>query len=439
MKFLNLIHTRVLALVLIFAAVFFLLVQYQYETNIKDLLQETEQTTFNTLSDTMASIFSLNLAFDLKEENRLVIDDYLAKSPQLRAVMLFDRSGNVLFNRGKVDEGVSTERVIKELEDPQNGSIIGRAEFVYVSGAVQKVEEEDSMFAWRFFSVSSAVLVLLIWMLNRVFGPLDRMVDWIEAFDPKKGILEKLPPTKSAEVQTIQNAMFDMMERIGHYTSELDEYSSLLDAKVRMRTEALTRTNALLNKEIAQRKATEEALKAANERLTELSRIDTLTGIANRRFFQEVLQDRWMLSIREQKYISLVICDIDHFKTVNDRYGHMAGDVVIKEVARVLKLEIKRASDLVARYGGEEFAFILFDTDKKSAEELIRKIQDAFAMLPAFPSPAEAVKGVTLSYGICTLLPQPGQNASNCMAAADKAMYRAKETGRNRVVSFDTI
>lgn len=439
MKTFGLIRSRVIALVLIFSALFFMLVQYEYEHNVKHLLLETEGTTYSVLTETMASVLALNLAFGLREENKLAIKNYCDKTPLLAVLALYDEEGKLVASCEKPRGNKHTLNIDKTLSDPQSGQVIGRVNFIFVSNALFEAEKENAAFLWRFLTVSVAVLLLMLWMLDRIFGPLDRTVKWIKAFDPKSSELQAMPRTSSLEIQTIQEAMNDMFKRIRYHTEQLDSFNRLLDMKVRMRTEALSRTNTLLNNEIRQRKATEEALKEANVRLTELSRIDVLTGIANRRFFQETLDDRWGLSLRERKPLSLVICDIDHFKKVNDHYGHLAGDTVLKEVARILMMEIKRGSDMVARYGGEEFAFILFDTEDRIARSLVQRIQQKLAAVETFPPPAEHVGAVTLSFGLCTVVPYRDGNAEHCLAAADKALYRAKEAGRNRLMVTDSL
>jgi diguanylate cyclase (GGDEF)-like protein len=350
-------------------------------------------------------------------------------------VILYDKRGHKLITKQSAVKAASSIRLVKTLVDPQRSLKIGKAEFVFVNRVVQQAEKEQQAFVLRFIIASGLLLLLLLFMLTRAFKPLDTLMEWIRNFDPKVDDISSMPDADCKEARTIEGSMVQMFERIRHYTSELDSLNRHLDEKVRQRTDALSEANAQLKEEVRIREAAENALKAANMRLTELSRIDMLTGIANRRHFEEHLQESWSVCVRERIPISLIICDIDHFKRVNDTYGHPAGDVVIKYVARTLKEEIKRASDMVARYGGEEFAIILFDTTLEDALSVLKTLQRKVSSIGTYPSPAEGVGTVTLSFGVCSHMPSPSDSAEKCVSAADRALYQAKEAGRDRIMS----
>jgi len=170
------------------------------------------------------------------------------------------------------------------------------------------------------------------------------------------------------------------------------------------------------------------------EQARALATHDGLTGLTNHRHFQELLQNHLQHAKRYGEPLSLVICDIDHFKKLNDTHGHPFGDVVLKGVAEQLRESIRTGSDVAARYGGEEFALILAQTDSAHAIETADRIRDLIANTPYRDPRGEEVR-VTMSFGVAS----HGEHAANAAALikrADQALYRAKDKGRNRVESF---
>lgn len=179
-------------------------------------------------------------------------------------------------------------------------------------------------------------------------------------------------------------------------------------------------------------------LNRTNEHLDKIARIDSTTGIYNRRHFNETLEAELRRSRRMKEKLSLIMCDVDYFKNYNDTYGHIAGDGCLKEIATILDNAFNRASDLVARYGGEEFSIILPGiTSKKAlslAEELIKGIRKK--KLPHKSSPIGEI--VTISVGVATIQLNELENCTSIISAADKALYQAKESGRNNVQQYST-
>ncbi|TWI70263.1 two-component system chemotaxis family response regulator WspR [Pseudoduganella lurida] len=175
-------------------------------------------------------------------------------------------------------------------------------------------------------------------------------------------------------------------------------------------------------------------LAEANIELHKLAALDSLTGIANRRRFDETLLQEWQRAQRERRPLSLLLCDIDCFKMYNDTFGHLGGDLCLKKTAAVLTACLKRPADLAARYGGEEFAIVLPDTDAPGArivaEECLRSL-----MKLKMDNPQSVHGIVTLSIGVATLVPAPGTAPSHLVEGADRALYAAKGEGRNRAVS----
>jgi diguanylate cyclase (GGDEF)-like protein len=202
---------------------------------------------------------------------------------------------------------------------------------------------------------------------------------------------------------------------------------------VGLRTRSLQARQAEMERLVAQR--TEE-LRQANEHLARLSFVDSLTGLANRRRFDEALQEEWRRARRNQASLALVIADIDGFKRYNDRLGHLEGDRCLQAVAAVFGQTLGRAGDLAARYGGEEFIVLLPGADGTAAlqvAETLRARCEALA-IPHPDSPSGPL--VTLSLGVAACLPSvAGASVEDLMARADAALYRAKQGGRNRVAA----
>ena len=176
-----------------------------------------------------------------------------------------------------------------------------------------------------------------------------------------------------------------------------------------------------------------EELRVANEHLSRLSFADALTGLANRRRLDEMLDAEWRRAARAQSPLAVVICDIDAFKAYNDSLGHLQGDRCLVAVAEVIRGCVNRAGDFVARYGGEEFVILLPGTGHAAAMEFAKGMRQAVERR-AIPHPASPVAPVvTVSLGVAAAVPAGAATAEGLLAEADAALYRAKEEGRNRV------
>ena len=213
-----------------------------------------------------------------------------------------------------------------------------------------------------------------------------------------------------------------------------------LEQRVQERTIALSEKNSELNKEIRERKqAMAELYKAkaqleqANRLLESLSVTDPLTGLANRRRFDEVLAKEYSRHVRSGTQLSLIMLDIDHFKAYNDSYGHVSGDVCLQRIARVLAESAVRAADIAARYGGEEFACILPETDLDGAVVTAEKIRLGINHLVIPHDSSNTANFVTASLGVVSVICKADMSAQDLIVLADNMLYKAKECGRNRV------
>ena len=203
-----------------------------------------------------------------------------------------------------------------------------------------------------------------------------------------------------------------MSDDLSRAHAELDAYSKGLEVRVAERT---------------------QELELANRELARLASVDGLTGIGNRRHFNEALGRAWADHLRRQASLAVVLCDVDHFKQYNDTYGHLQGDEALKSVARVFREHVRRPLDVVARYGGEEIVVLLADTAVEGAAHVAEELRAAVMAL-ALPHRASSGGDVlTISVGVACAIPRPETTDERLLADADRALYRAKDGGRNRV------
>jgi len=212
--------------------------------------------------------------------------------------------------------------------------------------------------------------------------------------------------------------------------AELQGIRGDLESRVRERTQALE----VRNEELSRLRL---ALETANQRLKRLVAIDGLTGIANRRHFDRVLDRELRRARRDRQPLSLIFLDLDGFKGFNDSYGHAQGDEVLRRVAVTLDETFRRGGDLVARYGGEEFAVVLPGIDARRAGLYAERLRRRIWRLAIPNLASQAADRVTISAGVATLAPDSpnfaATTADTLLRAADQALYRAKCLGRNRI------
>ncbi|GGO83137.1 hypothetical protein GCM10011348_26170 [Marinobacterium nitratireducens] len=212
--------------------------------------------------------------------------------------------------------------------------------------------------------------------------------------------------------------------------------------ELRQEQRRVLKLNGQLREDLVKRINTEKQLRtekqraeALAEKLYELSSIDGLTEIPNRRYFDELLAAEWSRALRSGTVLSLIICDIDYFKDFNDHYGHLVGDECLKAVARELDLHARRAGDSVARFGGEEFAVLLPGTELADALRLADEMRESVKGLGISHRGSRVSDLVTISMGVACMVPTLDKRPQQLLKEADEALYRAKHQGRDRVVS----
>jgi diguanylate cyclase (GGDEF)-like protein len=250
-----------------------------------------------------------------------------------------------------------------------------------------------------------------------------------------------------AEIDRLQNENHDLQtallassERALLFQKQLDQFEARLttelrerhtaEEKLQDRLQTITREKGDL--EILVQILIDQGDDSAQE--GEKARIDGLTQIANRRRFDEYLSQEWRRHVRMQQPLSLLICDVDHFKLYNDSLGHQAGDECLKSVAKAIN-HCYRVGDLVARYGGEEFAMVLPQTNRTGAVQVAERVRAAVTAA-ALPHPASPVwERVTVSIGVASMTPPPQapSDARTLIQQADHHLYLAKKRGRNQV------
>jgi len=179
-------------------------------------------------------------------------------------------------------------------------------------------------------------------------------------------------------------------------------------------------------------------LKLQGDLLRASALLDGLTGVANRRKFDEDVQTDWRQCLRETAPLSLILIDIDYFKLYNDRYGHQAGDNCLKLVARALSETLRRPYDKLARYGGEEFACLLPKTKLAGASAMAERMQARVSELRVEHLGSDVDQVVTISLGVASMVPTPSETPELLLKAADQQLYEAKRTGRARVCALTT-
>jgi diguanylate cyclase (GGDEF)-like protein len=178
-------------------------------------------------------------------------------------------------------------------------------------------------------------------------------------------------------------------------------------------------------------------LRLATQELERLANLDGLTQIANRRCFEEHLQQEWARAVREKNSLTLVLCDVDHFRLYNETYGHQAGDDCLRQLALILSRTAKRPGDLVARYGGEEFAIILPNTNTSGGIVVTHSIQESVAQLHLPHAASGGATSISLSFGVATVVPSQALSSAMLTELSDRALYTAKERGRNQIVCLE--
>lgn len=260
----------------------------------------------------------------------------------------------------------------------------------------------------------------LLDMIGWCSEEIDTMEKWFTKVYPDEIYRKKL-------IQLWTDALADTAKSDRAYSSTFEIKMTCKDGTVKCcEARSYTKGNFVYATfvDISQRKELEEKLR-------QQSLQDGLTGVYNRRYFNLTFYDRWCIAQRQKSSISLIICDVDNFKQVNDENGHLVGDAVLKTIAQAIQTSLKRSSDFVARFGGEEFVVVSCGGDNTSSIKLCQLIQENVRKASTCQ-----IKDITLSYGIHSVFPDESSTPQEFINSADKALYEAKTSGKNKIVVY---
>jgi len=269
--------------------------------------------------------------------------------------------------------------------------------------------------AYRYYFSRSPAHQRLVDAFNQYLAVLDISVSVMEHEDGERHFIERYMAQRHQKVMLLSASVAAALLALFFYLALL---------RYRRVTNLLTERNIYIQQQ-------RQALQEAYQKLETLSQTDSLTGLSNRRRFDQMLTYEYARYRRTGSPLSLLIIDVDHFKSVNDHYGHATGDGYLHAIARILERNVARSTDLVARYGGEEFTCLLADTAAEDALTLAERINRDVAE-QGLPNASASPPWLTLSIGIATIIGgDPGAQA--LFDQADAQLYAAKQTGRNRI------
>ena len=312
-----------------------------------------------------------------------------------------ESSGFVAFN----GEGAASQLAAYSQIPGSSWFVVSTIPLDKLSTEAQSVRDKIILIGLLCFVISIALAVIIS---RSISSPLEKLVQSMRETE-SGNYGNRMRPEGADELTVLAQKFNEMACKVDHHNVQLEE-------RVKERTRDLAE---------------------ANSKLTALSMTDGLTGIANRRRFDEALLGEFNRAVRAQTPLALMMVDVDFFKSYNDFYGHPRGDTCLRRIASLLQSNSRRASDLVARYGGEEFIMVAADTDAGTALALAETICESLEALQ-LPHERAPLGCVTISIGIVALVPDEGQTAEILVQMADQAMYQAKIQGRNQVVLSDS-
>lgn len=411
------IEAKTVVGIIIFTIFIVGLERYQISRSVTNQFIESKKSKNLLLVNTILPIVSLNMSLGLNDANKEYLD-YVAKQySNLEFMQIKDINQNVIYSYGHFKEFGDNFKeqyldfCTKNITDTITQDVLGSINMHFSDKDYQQMLTESRNTTIKIMITALILLLLFIILIKNEFKYLKKLTKNVLEYDPKLNNFPLDELSRRDEVGIINNAIVSMVKKIAMHTNELDTVNLLLEEKIKERT---------------------KELEEANTKLKTLSTTDELTKLSNRRYFEEYFHKSWELAKRNKVNISIVMCDIDWFKEVNDTYGHQAGDFVLQKIAQIMKKTLKRETDFVARYGGEEFIIVLYDTDTEVAKELCQNIQKNIKST-SFEYKGEDIDNITMSFGVSTIIPKNNDSSEGLIRLADKALYKAKENGRDMI------
>lgn len=416
----------------LFGVFFFILLlgsveRYQLFNNVSHQFFKAKKSKNLLLVNTISPILALNISFGLDNENKDYLDYIAKQNPDITFIELKDSANKIVYEyannearrkheMGDKKEAINIDFSTKEIQDPTTNEVIGSLHLHFSDSDFLELQLVNRSLTFKLALLAFVFIFIFLILVKREFKYLRRLSASVLSYDPKLNNFSLPLSDRRDEVGVIQNAIISMVDKISSYTKILDETNISLEEKVKERT---------------------KKLQEANKRLNALSTTDELTQLSNRRYYETYFQKTWELAKRKRVKISLIMCDIDYFKKVNDSYGHQVGDEVLKAVSKALGESLKRKSDFVARYGGEEFIIVMYEADFQDARVLSQRIQENLKKGQNIVFQGKQINPVTMSFGISCITPSRDDNSEILLKNADDALYQAKDNGRNCIVSFE--
>ena len=420
------IELKVVVGIVLFALLMGGMDRYQLSHNLINQFLEAKKSKNLLLINTIAPILGLNVSLGLNDANREYLDYIAKENSDVTFIELKNGQNEIVYQYGDDESEIQSKSSYEtqteyvdfcdeEIVDPLSNALIGSIHIHFSDKDFIKLKSDNRLLTFKLALVAIVLLIVFVRIIQREFRHLKELSESVLAYDPKRNDFSLGTSHRHDEVGVIQNAIVSMVDKISLYTSMLDETNLSLEGKIKERTKELWE---------------------ANERLKALSVTDELTGLSNRRYFEEYFHKTWELAKRQGASVSFVICDIDYFKKVNDACGHPVGDEVLKYVATALRTSLKRNTDFVARYGGEEFVIVMYEASLDDATSLCRRVQENLKKGPNVACDGVTLDPVTMSFGINSAVPGKEEDSQSVIKKADDALYKAKRSGRNRIIGY---
>lgn len=345
---------------------------------------------------------------------------------------LLDAAGHEVVLSAHVATGAAAESVLLADRTLSNGFVVSGRRHVQTLGLRD----------WGEYAVAACLLLLasmVSWLVaqavaHRVSKPLAGLARDLAELNLEGGQQQlDVPDDAPREIRALFGEFNALLRRLDLSYGQLRESLEEANLLRRRMEHVLDERDAIISQRTADLQSRTAQLERANAALQRVATEDALTGVANRRAFDEFLALVWRLSLREHVPVSLILIDIDRFKSYNDHLGHQAGDDCLRQVAHALRGQAKRPLDLAARYGGEEFAIVLGRTDLAEAVDIAQMVRRAVETMRIDHAFGGISGIVTISLGVASMLPDETTEAEDLIAMADNNLYAAKDRGRNRV------